>query len=127
MQPTHLFLLVHGLFGSSENLLQLEAELLKASKENEQKDLEMHVLLAGGIAGSLTFDGVDVQAIQVAKEVSAIMLHWQILDHWDRPVSLMHLFLRSITLQLDAEIEKLYEQGKDVVSFTLVSASSRCL
>ncbi|BEJ12904.1 hypothetical protein CspHIS471_0300780 [Cutaneotrichosporon sp. HIS471] len=64
----HLVLLLHGLYGSSTNLWCLEEEISRAHAASDC-GLELHILNAHSYGGALTWDGIDVNAHRVAKEV----------------------------------------------------------
>ncbi len=66
----HLVLLLHGLYGSSANLWCLEEEIEHAHAASDC-GLELHVLNAREYGGALTWDGIDVNAHRVAREVNA--------------------------------------------------------
>lgn len=71
MPSVHLITIIHGLYGSHDNLLQAQTELERAYTSSDDKGkLQVVVLNAKGIKGSLTYDGIDVGAYSVAKEVS---------------------------------------------------------
>ena len=130
--PVHLVILIHGLYGSPTNLAVVHEELLEAgeskvslSESQSQVDIdsgsefevETHLnndeqsgrpggpggrgqsrghglevvgYLVNSFTGSMTWDGIDVNAYRASKEV-------------------------------DAEIERLEAQGKEVVAFSVVS------
>jgi hypothetical protein len=66
----HLVLLLHGLYGSSANLWCLEEEIERAHAASDC-GLELHILNAREYGGALTWDGIDVNAHRVAREVNA--------------------------------------------------------
>jgi hypothetical protein len=85
----HLVLLLHGLYGSPSNLWCLEEEIrapcqsrkpeggdedgasaVPATPSSDDGHLETVVLNARSYIGAQTWDGIDVNAQRVAKEVS---------------------------------------------------------
>nr|XP_018264423.1 uncharacterized protein I303_02589 [Kwoniella dejecticola CBS 10117]OBR86581.1 hypothetical protein I303_02589 [Kwoniella dejecticola CBS 10117] len=92
MQPVHLIILTHGLYGSSQNLTAVKEELINlssplpsspSSSGPKSRPLETVVYLPTGIKGPRTWDGIDI----------------------------------------DKEIERLEDDGKDVVGFSVMGYS----
>ncbi|KAK6906990.1 hypothetical protein I203_100979 [Kwoniella mangroviensis CBS 8507] len=102
MEPVHLVILIHGLYGSSLNLAAVKEELQNlssqqipsspASSRSTMESLETVVYLPEGIKGARTWDGIDVCAYRIVEEI-------------------------------DREIERLEDQGKDVVGFSVMGYS----
>ncbi|WWC87476.1 uncharacterized protein L201_002365 [Kwoniella dendrophila CBS 6074] len=106
MQPVHLIILTHGLYGSALNLAAVKEELISVSSSNtpsspssiasssssSRQRLETVVFLPEGISGARTWDGIDVCAHRIATEI-------------------------------DREIERLEDDGKDVVGFSVMGYS----
>ncbi|RXK37010.1 hypothetical protein M231_05717 [Tremella mesenterica] len=65
---THLILLLHGLYGSPDNLTVCAQELNKATSKSS---LQVKVLVAKSYMGSHTWDGIDINARRVYKELHA--------------------------------------------------------
>ncbi|KAK4688778.1 hypothetical protein P7C73_g1333, partial [Tremellales sp. Uapishka_1] len=91
MQKAHLVVLIHGLYGTTRNLAALKDELLRESAESTST-LPTEIYLSRGFEGSHTWDGIDINAWRVAKEI-------------------------------DLEVERLYEEGKDVAAFSVMGYS----
>ena len=68
MQPVHLIVLIHGLYGTPDNFAVLAAELPRASDDLQPK-LPIVVYITTSFTGSKTWDGVDVNAHRAAEEV----------------------------------------------------------
>ena len=62
----HLVVLLHGLYGSPSNLAVPAEEIANASSSSR---LPVHVFLPAGYEGAHTWDGIDVNARRVAREV----------------------------------------------------------
>nr|XP_019012466.1 uncharacterized protein I206_03314 [Kwoniella pini CBS 10737]OCF51247.1 hypothetical protein I206_03314 [Kwoniella pini CBS 10737] len=103
MQPVHLIVLTHGLYGSSINLAAVKEELINLSSplplpsspstsRSAGPALETVVYLPTGIKGPKTWDGIDVCAHRIVEEI-------------------------------DREIERLEDDGKDVVGFSVMGYS----
>ncbi len=66
MQPVHLIILIHGLYGSPLNLAVVRSELEEVGRHSE---LPIAIYSATSFSGSHTWDGIDVNAHRTAKEV----------------------------------------------------------
>lgn len=67
MQPVHLIILVHGLYGNPANLSVVQSELEIAAIDAKPSIV---VYALASFTGSRTWDGVDVNAHRAAQEVS---------------------------------------------------------
>nr|XP_019050029.1 hypothetical protein I302_00450 [Kwoniella bestiolae CBS 10118]OCF28959.1 hypothetical protein I302_00450 [Kwoniella bestiolae CBS 10118] len=106
MQPVHLIILTHGLYGSSLNLAAVKEELVNLStpdiplspststsaSNSSDRAIETVIYLPEGIKGARTWDGIDVCAYRIVEEI-------------------------------DREIERLEDEGKDVVGFSVMGYS----
>ncbi len=66
MQPVHLIILIHGLYGTPSNLAVIRSELEEAGRHAE---LPIAAYTTTSFTGSHTWDGIDVNAHRAAKEV----------------------------------------------------------
>lgn len=94
MQPTHLVILIHGLYGTPLNLKAVAEELVSLSLSRSSNDedggqqstssastfssskpngVNTHVLNVKSNEGVHTWDGIDVCAHRVAEEVSRVV------------------------------------------------------
>ena len=91
--PTHLILLIHGLFGSPRNLEVLEEELRKAHTDHHtDSSQKLSILVAKSFTGGHTWDGIDVNAWRASQEI-------------------------------DEEIDRLEGEGEEVTRFSVIGYS----
>jgi hypothetical protein len=67
-KPVHLVILIHGLYGSPDNLAVVAEEL--RAYGGVKTDYEVVVYLTKSFTGSHTWDGADVNGHRAAEEVS---------------------------------------------------------
>ena len=72
MQPVHLIVLTHGLYGTPDNFAVLASELPRAYDDLQQPKLPIVVYITISFTGSKTWDGVDVNAHRAAEEVGEL-------------------------------------------------------
>ena len=104
MQAVHLIILIHGLYGTPVNLAVVQSEL-KLAAENSYRSLPAVSYVTQSFTGSHTWDGIDVNAHRAAKEV--------------RKMKLCRLIV-----EVNEEVERLENEGKDIVAFSVVRVFS---
>lgn len=69
MANIHLLVLIHGMWGNTTHLSELERIARETHERGSSDGTTLHVLLAETIREDSTYDGVDWGGERVAKEV----------------------------------------------------------
>jgi pimeloyl-ACP methyl ester carboxylesterase len=71
----HLVVLIHGLYGSPNNLAVIHEELVKAADADvcASHNIETVVHVCKSFTGSHTWDGIDVNAWKASQEVDEVI------------------------------------------------------
>lgn len=90
MASVHLLVLLHGMWGNTDHLAELERIATETHESSSVDGISLHILKAETIKHESTYDGIDWGGERVAKEVRD--------DHFkSRPLYQTHL-LRSCKL-----------------------------